>query len=397
MTKSERSFGDQDLFVDSAFALTRQPVQWASTMPNWCYTSPVWYEREIDRIFFREWLCVGRAEDIPKPGDYFTAEIVGEPLVIVRDQQGTIHAHSAVCRHRGTVVVNGSGNCKAFQCPYHNWTYALSGELVGTPGRSRPMRDVEDFDRSQYGLIGVRLEQWGGFLFVNFHADAPPLSRWLGDLPERVRNYGFENMTVTQRSVYWADCNWKVYVENANEGYHVATVHRSMDDPTRPRQWSFEEPRGPYEAQYVVNSISALGGLPEIDGLSEKERAGTYFIWVHPTLFLILAPTYLRYRLHFPEGPERVRLVEAWCFPRSTVESSAFADQVGPAYYERYAQINIEDVELAPQVQRGLQARLYRRGRYACPDETVVHRCVNYVIDRVVEPHAGEGNGGLRP
>lgn len=396
MTKSVRSFSDEDLFSDGAFAPTRQPVQRASTMPGWCYTSPAWYEREIDRIFFREWLCVGRAEDIPRPGDYFAIEVVGEPLVIVRDQQGIIRAHSAVCRHRGTVVVSGSGNRKAFQCPYHNWTYALSGELVGTPGRPRPMREVEDFDRSQYGLVGVRLEQWGGFLFINFDSEALPLLDWLGDLPERVRNYRFEDMVVTQRSVYWADCNWKIYVENANEGYHVPTVHRSMDDPTRPRGWSFEEPRGPYEVQYVINSISVLGGLPEIEGLSEKERAGTYFIWVHPTFFLILAPSYLRYRLHFPEGPERVRLVETWCFPRSTVENPRFPEQVGPSYYERYAQINVEDVQLAPLVQGGVRARLYRRGRYACPDETVVHRCVNYVIDQVVGRQSSEGNGGKR-
>lgn len=380
--KSPRT-AEQALFSEEMFVATRQPVERAFTMPGACYTSPEWYEREIENIFLREWICVGRAEEVPNAGDYFTVDVVGEPIVVVRDRDGLIYAHSAVCRHRGTNLVSGFGNCKAFRCPYHNWTYSLAGELLATPGHPDPMKETEDFSKSEYGLIGVRLEQWGGFVFVNFDSQAPSLGSWLGDLGSRVANYKLEEMALTQGADYVVDCNWKVYVENANEGYHIPAVHKSMK-VDGPRNWTYEESGGPYQVQYVVNSISELRGFPEMEGLSERELKGTYFIWVRPTLFLVLTPTYMRYRLHFPEGPERVRLVENWCFTQAIISRPDFQEKVERLYYEPYMEIAQQDLELAPLVQKGLRSRLYRRGRYACPEETMVHRSVTYVIERVL-------------
>jgi choline monooxygenase len=371
------------LFDPGLYVETRRPIHQASTLPPWCYVSSDWYERELETIFRREWLCVGRAEQVPEPGDYLTIELIGEPLIVVRDDERAVRAFSAVCRHRAAVVVQGSGTCRAFQCPYHNWTYSLKGELLGTPGRPRPMDDVENFDHTDYGLLPIRLETWRGFLFVTFDPTAEPVESWLGDLPELLERYDIAAMRFTHQGIYDVACNWKVYLENAFEAYHAATVHRKHVDPATPLIWTFEKPRGPYEAMYSRRSIVAYQGLPPVDGLSEKEREGMYHVWVHPSLQLIMTPTYMKYRLYLPQGPQQLRLVENWTFPRATVAREDFGSVVGPTYYAKYEEIIHEDMVISPIVQQGQRSRLARPGRYS-PQEHIVHRIANYVLDRVV-------------
>jgi len=167
------------MFAKENFVETRRPTLEASTLPGACYTAEAWYRAEVERIFLREWLLVGRAEQIPDPGDYMTEAIVGETVLLVRGRDALIRAFSPSCRHRGTKIVSGHGNCRAFVCPYHRWTYALDGELVGTPDMDPP----KNFDKSKYGLLPIRLEIWEGFLFVNFDERARPLRDHLGDLP----------------------------------------------------------------------------------------------------------------------------------------------------------------------------------------------------------------------
>jgi choline monooxygenase len=364
---------------------TRRPLTQASTLAREGYTSAAWYQREVERIFMREWVCLGRADQIPKTGDYFRMDLVGEPVVVVRDTRGTVRAFSAVCRHRGAVLVCDDGHCSTFRCPYHSWTYSLEGQLLATPGRPHPMDDVENFDRADYGLVQLRVETWEGFVFVNLDAQAPPLHQWLGDLPAKVENYELGALRTTKRFSYEVACNWKVYLENGMEPYHVDTVHRRHVDPTRRRVWTFDEqPGGPYETLNVMASISAIAALPVMDRLTPRERDTTAFVWLQPNTLVILAPTYVKYRLYMPLGPERVRLVEHWCFPSSTIERPDFEATVGPAYYEKYDRIIEDDLVIAPAVQEGLRSRFYRPGRYS-PQELVVHKIANYVLDRVEE------------
>ena len=143
---------------------TKLPLSQASNLPSHCYTSREFYELEVREIFLKEWLCVGRQEQIERPGDYFTIEILNEPLIVVRDMTGDLHALSAVCRHRAEVVVSGEGNLRAFACPYHGWIYSLKGELLGAP----EMDKMDNFDKSLNCLPSIRLEVWEGFIFINF-------------------------------------------------------------------------------------------------------------------------------------------------------------------------------------------------------------------------------------
>jgi choline monooxygenase len=230
----------------------------------------------------------------------------------------------------------------------------------------------------------VRLETWDDFLFVTFDAGAPSLAEWLGDLPERLANYRLADMRLARTSVHDLECNWKVFLENAMESYHVGFVHRKHLDPTLSRVSTFTEPRGPYEILYVVGGVPAVGGFPVIESLVEEERGRTLFVWIQPTVQFIMSPTYMKFRQYLPLGPERLRLVENWCFPRSTLERADFAERVEPLYYAPYEAVITEDVGITRVIQSGLRSRLYRPGRYS-PMEHNVHRVATYVVDRVTD------------
>ena len=205
----------------SLYDRARLPLEQAELLPRWCYTTQEFYNEEVNRIFRKTWNFVGREDEIPSPGDFLTVDLFGELIIVVRDRAGKIRAFANTCRHRGTRLLSGSGRCPAIRCPYHSWTYALSGELIGTPG----MEGVVGFNKADYGLIPVRRESWGGFMFIALDPHCDPLVDYLGNAIETFAPYGFEHMICTRRKEYDLACNWKLYVENAMEDYHTATVH----------------------------------------------------------------------------------------------------------------------------------------------------------------------------
>ena len=374
----------------------------AATLPPKCYTSSEWYDQEIEKIFLREWVCVGRVEQIPNAGDYFTLEVARERLILVRGEQGAIHAHLNVCRHRGaTVVDGGKGNCRAFRCPYHSWTYALDGKLIGTPGRDRPMDGVEKFSRSDYGLRTVKVDVWAGFVFINFDSRATGLLSWLGDLPERLKNYKLEDMVCTRQVATEVASNWKLPIENFLEGYHVDTVHAKHIARGYPQKWVIQESRGPYMGNYLVNSVARMKSFPTIDGLNQEQLDGVYHYWLIPNVKLSLTSTYMKYFLYLPDGPNRHRLLMNWCFPRATIQQPGFQEEVGPAVYGRGTikqqdgewvdEIVVEDNLVLERCQHGLSSRWATAGRYG-RGEDLVHSLANYVLDRVVGKDGGRSS-----
>jgi choline monooxygenase len=371
------------IFSPDAYAESRKPLAQASTLPAACYVSPEWYERELETIFRNEWLCVGRVEQVPEPGDYYTLPLLGQPLIVARDRDGKVNVLVGICRHRGAVITEGEGRCRSFMCPYHSWTYALDGALVATPGLPPGMTQSEGFERGRYGLRRPVTDFWAGFIFVNFSASPRPLAESLGTLPAFLEAYRLENMQFTHRDIYEVECNWKVWLENAFENYHVPTIHRKHIDPTKAQNWEFEQTDGRWEAMYSKRSIVAYSGLPPLESLSERQANGLYHIWLKPSLQIILTSSSMKYRQYLPEGPGNLRLIENWTFPKTTVALPDFQQTVGEAYYHKYSEIIREDLTISPNVQRGLRSGAYTPGRYSV-EEFIVHRIANYVIDRVV-------------
>jgi len=211
-----------NLFDPRTFDAIRKPLLEAETLPPECYTSEAFFKREIETIFMKVWNFIGRVDYIPNSGDYYTLDFAGVPLVILRDDNGCVHAFVNSCRHRGAKVVTGSGTAKALKCGYHGWIYRTDGSLAACPG----MANSVGFDKADYPLVAVKTETWGGFIFVNFDRESESLASYLGNLPETFDCYRFENMVCTRRNEYEVACNWKIYVENAMEAFHVPHVHR---------------------------------------------------------------------------------------------------------------------------------------------------------------------------
>ncbi len=195
-----------------------EKIECAETLASRFYTDPTILTVERERIFHRTWQLVGTlsqscgevsgvARTISDPESYFTAEVAGEPIIIVRDKQGTLRAFSNVCRHRAGPIALGSGCKHVLRCQYHGWTYTLEGKLIGTPDTD----GVEFFDRSTMGMVPLRVDTWEQFIFVNFDAAAPPLAEVLGQIPQQAARFQFAGLQFAERRDYVIDCNWKVY------------------------------------------------------------------------------------------------------------------------------------------------------------------------------------------
>jgi phenylpropionate dioxygenase-like ring-hydroxylating dioxygenase large terminal subunit len=379
-----------NLFEARHYAAVRKPLLQAETLPPWCYTSDVFYRREVERIWRKAWNFLGHVDQVSKPGDYLALEFAGVPLLIVRGKDNAVRAFANSCRHRGTTLLDeGSGNCRAIVCPYHSWTYALDGSLAAAP----EMQKTEGFDRSQNGLIPLRLETWGSFMFVCFDEAAPPLSTWLGGLPEKLACYRPDDMVLARRRVYDMDCNWKIFVENAKESYHIATVHKATINKyasIRAAGYWVEEPTGEYVVTFAQheNSMALLAGdagFPTIESLAGRREAnGTYAPLLYPSTYLAWTIDCAWYLELHPLGPDRTRLVHGALFPRSRTERADF-EQVAANYYKRWDITIEEDIVASNRQQKGVNSPYCQPGRFSYR-EPLVHAIDNWVLDRVLDP-----------
>ncbi|RYY92490.1 MAG: aromatic ring-hydroxylating dioxygenase subunit alpha, partial [Comamonadaceae bacterium] len=361
-----------NLLDPTLYRKLRLPLERAEGLPPACYSDPGFYRRELDTIFTQGWVMVGRVERAEKPGDYFTAEFGQARLIVLRDQAGQLRAFGNSCRHRGAPLLEGEGNCRAMVCPYHAWTYALDGSLMGAPG----MQDTLDFDTGDYALKPVRVDTWGGFTFVCLSAATPPLAEWLGDLPERLAMYGFERMRASRRVSYDLDCNWKVWVENFMEGYHIPTVHKSTI--SRQKAVNVPEDQGPgqYTAIYERHEgtralLHGDTGFPAIPTLTGDSSVGSRFILIYPATMLAIAnDTMWCFEAH-PLGPTRTRIVLSSCFPAEHFARPDF-EEIAQRYYKRQDIVVREDNDISELQQRGLEAMHASPGRFSVK-EKIVH------------------------
>ncbi len=372
------------LFDPQTYAGVFQPLERAATLPPACYSSEAFYRREVSRIFMKVWNFIGRVDRIPKAGDYFTFDFVGVPVVVVRDDAGVVRAYANSCRHRGAIVAVGEGNCRAFKCPYHSWVFGLDGALLAAPEIQR----TEGFDHSEYGLVPIRLEPWGGFMWMNFDPAAAPLSAFLGDLPEKLASYKFDGMVCTRRKEYVLDCNWKVYVENAMEAYHVATVHRSTLQKQKGTMAAQQPTQGEWIALWKEHEGSRAllpgdTGFPRIESLQDQAARGSWYPLIYPsTMFGATIDCMWWLEMH-PISATQTRLIVGSCFPQKTVDRADF-EEVVERYYKRWDISIPEDNDISALQQRGLASPLALAGRLTYL-EPLVHDFDKWVVSRVLD------------
>lgn len=372
-----------DLFDPNYYTTVRQPLLEASSLPAWCYTSAVFYQREVEQIFMKSWHLVGRLDEIPNPGDYLTHDMCGESTIIIRTDNGEVSAFANVCRHRGTRLLDGRGSCRAIICPYHGWTYDRQGTLNGTRGMEKTKR----FNMAANGLFPVQLETWCGFMFICFSDEAGSLEKWLGNLPEEFRSCRWDEMRCTRRKHYDLECNWKIYVENAMEDYHTATVHRATIGL---QECDVMDSVGEWDSIWAETERT-LAVLPEddvpfphIQGLKGRNADGAYFTVVYPATFFGSTQDCMWWLQSIPYSANRMRVTIGSCFPQSIVARPDF--ETGAAvYYKRWDKALPEDNEISERQQAGLRSRYNKPGRLSV-HEPIVHALDNWVLDRVLGP-----------
>lgn len=373
----------QNIFDPAHYTKARLPVLEAETLPPWCYTSREFYDREVERVFKPSWNFIGREDELPKAGDYAAYDLVGEPVLIVRDRRGTLRAFANSCRHRGTRLLDGTGNCRGIICPYHGWAYGLDGQLLGAAG----MEETLGFEKGGYGLHPIQLETWDGFVFVNLSAGGSGLGEYLGDLPETLESYKLADMVCVRRHEYDLACNWKIYLENAMEDYHTPYVHRQSigAQHTVP-----EESHGAWGGVHMASerTIAVLAedighAFPPIPSLKGKPAAGTYFLAIYPSTFFALTQDCMWWLQQFPLGPARTKVVVGSCFPRATVARADFAEKAS-FYYRRWDKSLPEDNAISERQQAGLRSSFASPGRLSVR-EPMVRDIANWVLDRVLD------------
>ena len=208
----------------------------ALSLPATFYTAPSVLQLEREKIFGKTWQVVGHRHQLVNPGDFFTTELHGEPLLLVRSAQGELRAFYNVCRHRAGPPAEGCGSRKLFRCGYHGWTYGLDGSLIAAP----ELEGQPDFHSEQFSLVPVRAEEWFNLIFVNLDPNAAGLLESLGELPKQAGRFhsfvetlqatSLQGMRLFQRRTYeMGKCNWKTYVDNYLEGYHLPSVHPGLN------------------------------------------------------------------------------------------------------------------------------------------------------------------------
>jgi phenylpropionate dioxygenase-like ring-hydroxylating dioxygenase large terminal subunit len=378
----------ENIFDPRLYEGVRKPLLKAETMPPFTYTSPEFYQREVERIWHKMWNFIGSADQIHNNGDYFTLNFAGVPLIVLRDQDGAVRAFANTCRHRGSELLEGSGTCKAIVCPYHSWTYELNGKLRGAP----EMDKTSDFDKANYGLIPIAVDTWANFLFINFDKNPEPLMKQLGSLPGKLAPYKLENMSLARRKTYDMDCNWKLFVENAKESYHIATVHRATINKyasAKSAGYWVEEATGDYVVTFAQHEgsmalLKGAAGFPIIETLhGRREAGGTYAPLLYPSTYLACTIDCAWYLEMHPVGPNRTRMVHGALFPRDRLDRPDF-EEIAKNYYHRWDVTVEEDILASVRQQRGLETPFAPAGRFSYR-EPLVHQIDNWILDHVID------------
>ncbi|MCU1365917.1 MAG: aromatic ring-hydroxylating dioxygenase subunit alpha [Ilumatobacteraceae bacterium] len=361
----------------------RRSLNEASSMPAGFYTDPAVFAAEREQVLLPSWIFLARVDQIASPGDHRSFDTVGGPVVLVRGDDGELRCFANFCRHRGSLLVLGSGNSKNLVCPYHAWSYRTDGSLLGCPD----MQAAEGFERSDNGLIPIRMETWAGFVFITFNADAPRLLDTLGDLPDRLASHRPEDMVCTWTVTLEPRCNWKLILENAMETYHTGVVHRASVGAQQSRTL---ETRGDWKCIQVTSgrSIATLPGteppFPPIDGLDEDAQKGTYFTVLHPACQFAVAQDCLWWLNVTPVAHDHTVLEIGGCFPKAVAEAPDFAAKAAP-YYARWELVGREDVGILERQQRALGSAAYLPGRLSWRDD-MVQALGEWVLDRLPTP-----------
>jgi choline monooxygenase len=366
-------------------AKTRAGLHESRHLPGWFYTSPELYQHEVETIFMKEWLCVGRLEEFPKAGDYAAIRIAGEPILICRDTAGKMNAFRNVCRHRGVEVASGRGNLAKFTCPYHAWVYDLQGKLLNAPLAT----DFQGFDISTCGLPRAQIDDWGGYIFVNLDPNCQSLTDYLDE--DGIREFAAflqpENTRLSHKLEVVVPCNWKFGPENFMDMYHVGVIHKGSFGGHFPvTNFRFKLNKYGYDATYeshtmAPNGVTLFDTMPWLRGKVTDLFACTTFM--RPTMNLFGRHDLIQPLVTLPLD-EKSSLVTVYTqLPEEYFDTPGFEEK-NKIYGDFIEFVVTEDYEMLESLQNGVASRAFVPGPMANL-ERAIHHLLNYYLDRLLQ------------
>jgi choline monooxygenase len=339
------------------------PLEQASTIPSPWYFDTGVAELENEAVFGKTWQVVGRADQVQEPGEFLTADIAGEPVVVVRGEDSQLRGFYNVCRHHAAAVVTEAQGCaKQFRCPYHGWTYGIDGALKGMV----EFDGVCDFDRAKNGLVPVRAEIWENFVFVNLDPDAGSLLDFLGSVPPIVAPLELaKKLKFFARRIYTLECNWKVYVDNyLDGGYHVPHAHKGLSSVIEYTKYTIEN----FERACLQSSPLSSDSSSEA-GVASTRQGRAFYLWIYPNFMLNAYEGVMDTNLVVPLAVDKCAVIFDYYF----ADISGAADSRNKESIMVSEKVQDEDMGICDAVQRGLGSRAYLAGRLSVRREAGEH------------------------
>ena len=364
----------------------------ATTPAGPFYADEPLFRKELERFFYRSWLNVGREEQIPQPGDFLTREIGDESVILVRGTDGRARAFYNVCRHRGTRLVEAAEGHKlrSIVCPYHGWTYSPEGTLVGAPHTD----GLVDFTKDDRGLVPIRLESWGGFIWLNLDPEAPALRDEFGRFFAKFDRFPLAELRLAARKTYEVRANWKILVENYQECYHCAPIHPELNRITPyfsgevhdyfvdgARMTPFSGGYMEFAKDYQSMTWTGYTTRAPLAGMRDEDLRRIYYYAVFPNLLFSLHPDFLMIHRAWPHATDRSTIECEFYFDPRAMAGSGFdpSDAV-----ELWDLINRQDWAVCEKTMKGVRSRSFVGGRYS-EQEPQVYDFDEYVRRRLEE------------
>lgn len=355
------------------FDKTFREVTQASHSPGFIYHDPDVLAREEAEIFRRDWLCLAREDELAKPGDYMALRVLRDPVLLCRDEAGTVRAYASMCLHRGVEIATGKGNAEEFTCPYHGWLYGLDGALKG----ASYMRDAEDFDRKNCRLPELSVGLWGGFIFVSLAKEPVPFADFIRDFDEKFGYIQTGQLKVGLRVDAELKCNWKLMVENFIDFYHVGVLHKDSIGrfmKTVDLPYDLRANGQVFIDEYDAGTLSKSGDLtsrriPALEGKSDRYSATGL---LSPNLNFFVRPDYISVYTSWPTGPETMRLSGMVLWMPETVDGPQ-RDRVVGEFKEMLDKVLAEDFSMVESLQNVTRAASFVPGRMSRLEKGVQH------------------------
>ena len=366
----------------------------AKTLAQRYFVSPEIFAQEQSKIFSKQWILVGHQSQIPNAGDYFSSEVAGESLIVVRDHSSTrepagaerpgraarsvdereasqsIRGFYNVCRHRGTRLrEDQTGHASAIQCPYHAWTYGLDGRLVGAPH----MDGVPGFDKADYSLHPVHLGVWEGFIFVNLSDSPTLLDKWFAPLAEKFSHWNLPILRSAKRIDYNVQANWKLIFENYSECYHCPGVHPALSKLSPYDSAENDLTEGPFLGGFMNitkgESLTTSGKscALSVGDFGDEDFHRVFYYSIFPNMLLSLHPDYSMVHQLRPLSPDRTLILCDWCFNPEAFEREDFKPDDAIEFWDM---TNKQDWHVCELSQQGIASRAYKPGPYS-PRESI--------------------------